>query len=217
MIDEFKEQLVEMLQADPYFADIPVMNERKMELDSEIERAVAKAKGLAVLVASAMAERGRKMVRGPYWENIRFAARVFENPTVNATGKSGLAVAEHIAAVWDLRLVDGASEPLFVDSISLGTDPKFVTYDVIGRTMGGLHYEITAIGATTITNSPPGTITLACATAGAAIFYTVDGTTPAPKNGTLYTAPFALGSGVRLRARAFLAGYLSGRGAETTT
>ena len=42
MINEFKEQLVEMLQADPYFSDIFVTNERKMELDNVIETNVKK-------------------------------------------------------------------------------------------------------------------------------------------------------------------------------
>jgi hypothetical protein len=136
---------------------------------------------------------------------------------VNRTGKPALEVAEYIAAVWDFRLVDGASEPLVVTDISLGNDPRFVTWDVIGRTMGGLKYTIPAIETVVAVNSPPGTITLTCARPGAAIFYTTDGTMPSPRNGTLYTAPFALGSGITLRARAFLAGYLSGAGATLTT
>lgn len=53
-------------------------------------------------------------------------------------------------------------------------------------------------------------VTLACATGGAAIFYTTDGSTPSPTNGTLYTAPYAKGiSGTVHKAKAFLAGYLA--------
>jgi hypothetical protein len=52
-------------------------------------------------------------------------------------------------------------------------------------------------------------VTLACATAGAAIYYTVDGTYPSSKasNGTLYTAPFTAPSGSTVRAAAELSGY----------
>jgi hypothetical protein len=50
-------------------------------------------------------------------------------------------------------------------------------------------------------------ITLTCATAGASIYYTTDGTYPTPTNGTLYTAPFAAPElGTTIRA----AGYKTG-------
>lgn len=51
-------------------------------------------------------------------------------------------------------------------------------------------------------------ITLACATPGAAIRYTTDGSTPTPVTGTLYTAPIALTGDVTLRALAYAPGKL---------
>lgn len=73
----------------------------------------------------------------------------------------------------------------------------------------------------TITNNA-GSITLACATAGAEIYYTTDGSTPVksdaldPINGgsinpasTRYTGAFAANSGDRVRAAAFAFGYNS--------
>ena len=55
--------------------------------------------------------------------------------------------------------------------------------------------------APVITNNN-GTITIAEAESGAScqIFYTVDGSTPTPENGTLYTQPFNVGSGVTVKA-----------------
>lgn len=55
--------------------------------------------------------------------------------------------------------------------------------------------------APVITNTN-NTITIAEAEGGAScqIFYTVDGTTPTPQNGTLYTQPFTVGSGVTVKA-----------------
>jgi hypothetical protein len=73
----------------------------------------------------------------------------------------------------------------------------------------------------TITNNA-GVITLACATADAEIFYTLDGSTPvrataldpitaAPINplSQAYVAPFAVVSGHRVRAVAFAPGYIA--------
>lgn len=64
--------------------------------------------------------------------------------------------------------------------------------------------------APVITNTN-NTITIAEAEGGAScqIFYTVDGTTPTPQNGTLYTQPFNVGSGVTVRAIAHYAGTRS--------
>lgn len=49
-------------------------------------------------------------------------------------------------------------------------------------------------------------VTLTCGTAGAAIYYTLDGTYPSSSNGTLYSAPFAPGAGKTLLAAAQKAG-----------
>jgi len=71
----------------------------------------------------------------------------------------------------------------------------------------------TSVAAPTF--SPPGgtyaaaqQVTIACATPGAAIVFTTDGTTPATNNGTLYTAPVTIGSSTALKAFAY-AGSLS--------
>ena len=53
-----------------------------------------------------------------------------------------------------------------------------------------------------------GTVTITCATAGAAIHYTTDGN-PATSSSTLYTGPFAKGSATEFRAIATKAGYIT--------
>ena len=61
------------------------------------------------------------------------------------------------------------------------------------------------------------TVTLSCATAGASIYYTLDGSYPSAVNGaTLYSAPFVPGVGKTLRAAAIATGYQQSSVAETT-
>ncbi len=78
-------------------------------------------------------------------------------------------------------------------------------------------YTISQIPAVNpVTFSPAGgsfiggsqTITLSCATAGAAIRYTLDGADPSSTSGTLYSAPFALSASVTVKAIAFKSGML---------
>lgn len=59
--------------------------------------------------------------------------------------------------------------------------------------------------------------TITCATAGAASYYTTDGSCPAPsnKNATLYTAPLTLDAGTVLRAASFKSGYVQSAIART--
>jgi hypothetical protein len=62
------------------------------------------------------------------------------------------------------------------------------------------------------------TIAITCGTAGAAIYYTLDGTYPYAGNAAavLYSAPFVPGVGKRVRAAAFKSGYQQSGVAEVT-
>ena len=75
------------------------------------------------------------------------------------------------------------------------TKSSFIPYNWSIADLNGKLY------APVITNTN-NTITIAEAEGGAScqIFYTVDGTTPTPTNGTLYTQPFTVGSNVTVKA-----------------
>ena len=79
----------------------------------------------------------------------------------------------------------------------------------------GVDYPAVSVASVkiTLTAGYPATVTLTCATAGAAIWYTIDGSYPgsnpvASPNATLYTGPFVVqAAGVTIRAAAELSQY----------
>ncbi len=59
-------------------------------------------------------------------------------------------------------------------------------------------------------------ITITCATEGASIYYTLDGTTPSATNGTLYTEPFTISEDCTIKAIAVMEGITDSEVAEAT-
>jgi hypothetical protein len=79
--------------------------------------------------------------------------------------------------------------------------------------VGSVAYTVNLNQCTLPTSSPPGgtysanqTVTLASATAGASLFYTLDNTTPSATNGTRVTTPIVIGTSCTLKVIATKAG-----------
>jgi hypothetical protein len=97
--------------------------------------------------------------------------------------------------------------------------PGCVGYQVMMR--GKLSdFQIPQVATPTLTEGPPLTLTLACATGGASIYYTIDGSFPGPGNSTgtatLYSGPFTVEAGTAVAFKAYLAGA-RGSGVEQYT
>jgi hypothetical protein len=209
------------LVADPFFANVPVLTERLQDPGSRVDLAL-NSLGACVSLATPVATVRRPNQPGPYFERVRIVARVVEHVAVNqntaagGTGKGALEIAEHVCAVLHHFRPQSLSETVVCDdpTIELAKDPGRLAYDVNFQTQGGLAYALPVLDLPSITQAG-GTIAIALAASsgvpvpGAATFYTTDGTWPAPRNGALYTAPFAATPGQTVRASAWLAGYLS--------
>ena len=101
------------------------------------------------------------------------------------------------------------------------TVPNVVAYEIYVRTQAGASYAVPQLDAPGITatgTSVPQTIGLSSDQPGAAIYFTLDGSQPAPRGPTamLYSAPFVVSEPCLLRARAWLAGYTASDEARMT-
>jgi hypothetical protein len=212
--------------ADLSYVTIPVLSVVDSDLASKVDRAAQ----LGALVTVAIKSAKCKWVenKGPYYTDIEIELRAEERVSLNrgsveapseyGSRVSALSMIERAVAVAHHLIPQSLSCPLLThgwDEELTGNNDHQV---YIGRitTQGGLTYTLPQIATPAITDNA-GTLTLTCATAGAAIFYTTDGRNPVPRSGTLYTAPFAPGAGKTVKAKAWLAGYQASEVSLITT
>ena len=201
-----------MTEADPYFSDIPVVTERLKDIQGRIDEIVGRVSGLCLILVTPIVGGVLANVTGANFSGIEIWGRAIENTKINATGKEALDVAIYTAALWSQLKPDALSSVLVPQnpSIVLGNDPKYLSYDIRFTTEGGTKIDIPKLPALTIDASNLAAIALAHPTPGAPIFYTLNNTQPSPRNpaSTLFLAPFSSASGITVRARAWLPGYI---------
>lgn len=229
ILSQLQQQCADRLQTDPLFANIPVLTERIKDIESEIDRALGPLNeqggktGLVAIILTPSANATFENVFGPFFDEIKVVVRVIENVPINQDPNTGTNIpaaeaAERICNLLHHFLPDSANGPITAQkpTISLGNDPTHLSYDCRFRTSGGLSAVLPQLSAPVITKNGSA-YTLACSTAGAAVFYTLDGSNPSPRNGTFYTAPITPASHLTLNARAWLAGFLTSQTATVNT
>ncbi len=229
MLTSLQQQCADRLLSDPLFANVAVLTERIRDIESEIARALGPLNeqggknGLVAIILTPTASVNFENLFGPFFDDIKIVVRVIENVPINQDTNTGTNIpaadaAEKICALLHHFQPDSANGPILAQKpgITLGNDPNHLSYDCRFKTSGGLT-SVPPQAATPVITKNSGVVTLACATAGAAMFYTLDASNPMPRNGTLYTAPFTPTPGQVLNVRAFLAGYLTSATATTTT
>ena len=202
------------------------MSERQADPTAEVRRAVgldlsSTAKGLCIVVLQAVGTPESSDLPFPAMV-ARLAIRVLEDPVRNQTGTRALTVARRITRVLWHYTPTRISSPLVPENPTIvGAEDDFapVAYDVLFSAREAKEPTTTKVIMPTITEAGaalPYTITLACATSGAAIYYTTDGSHPAVGNATatLYTTPFVVSTACELRAVAYKTGSIASDGAS---
>jgi hypothetical protein len=214
------------LDADEWFVDINVLTERKADIVAAIEKSVGPMKGkggksgTCVVVMSPTASDEYPDAPGAYLHPLA-TVRVLENPLINnsavGTKKEALSTAKRLVMVLKHFEVDGVFSGLIPNKPTVVpvADPVApVAYEVTFRTADKDKDIVSKVAPVSISpdgGAAPQTVTLACATVGAAIYYTTDGSFPWCGNNqaTLYSVPFSVNNPATVRAGAFLSGAIA--------
>src|SRR5438093_692836 len=210
LLQSLRDEVADFLATDTYFWEaptVPVLGRVDKQQFNELQLSIYTKLKLAVTVqigAAKPAPNGTA-VPGPFYDYVELEAHCFENRNLNDTTKTVERLSDIVAAVLQNYVPAAANGPLLFqgnDAMPTG-DPGKVLRIVRFRAKGGLSYN-PAVVATPVIDNALLTVTITCATSGAAIYYTTDESIPTNTNGTLYTTPFdAAGDGVIIKARAY--------------
>jgi hypothetical protein len=214
ILTSIQQEVADCLLADPFFATIPVLVEQPRDLSYELQSSVAAA-GTYGVVRVPQALVSSPTAPGPMFDPVEIAVRFCENVPVS-TGPHALEVAETALALLHLFRPTTINEVIIAapNALRAVTEPNVVAYEIQVRTQAGASYAVPQLDAPSISSAGfllAQTVTLLSDQAGAAIYYTLDGSQPAPRGPTslLYTAPFVVAAPSLLRTRAWLAGFVA--------
>jgi hypothetical protein len=209
-----QQEVADCLLADSFFATIPILVEQPRNVSYELQASVAAAGTYGVvLVPQALVS--APTAPGPFFDPVEIAVRFRENVPVSS-GPHALEVAETALALLHLFRPTTINEVLTAapNALKAVKEPNVVAYEIQLRTQAGASYAVPQLDAPTISSAgsvSPQTVTLASDQTGAAIYYTLDGSQPAPRGPTsiLYTTPFVVSAPSLLRTRVWLAGFVA--------
>lgn len=212
------------VQNDPYFvAGVPVLLELKGITERDVAQKISALNssngkvGSVVIVNMPTLLPDSPNAPGPRYDTV-YRVQVIDWPMVRrqSTGGTGCSADE---------IGDRLRQILHRFTMGRGQTIYFGGQEPVNVPDGKVSYSLrfkrqsqdlppVAVASIGISPSGPGpvTVTLTCATVGAAIYYTTDGSYPgsnpvACPTAVLYTGPFAVVAGTTLRAAAELTGY----------
>ena len=214
ILTSIQQEVADCLLADPFFAAIPILVEQPRDVAYELQTSVAAAGTYGVvLVPQALVS--APTAPGPIFDPVEIAVRFCENVPVSG-GPHALEVAETALALLHLFRPTTINEVFTAAPKALQAvkEPNVVAYEIQIRTQAGASYAVPQLDAPGISSAgslSPQTVTLASDQTGAAVFYTLDGSQPAPRGPTsiLYATPFVVAAPSLLRTRAWLAGFVA--------
>jgi hypothetical protein len=221
-LDQDQEDYAARLAADPYFADVTVLVQRKGVTESDIDTSLSVLNekggkiGACVIVIMPALAPDAPNAPGPSY-NVQPSVQVIEQPLFNqgegGTGKSAEAIAQRVRQLLHMFDAGGRSALTFA-----GMDP------VPGMEAGKISYAVKfsrvardpslpKVATPEITALSSNSLTLACATVGAALWYSTNGSLPVPgaEGSTLWTGdPITFSVPCLFR----VVGYATGRAAS---
>lgn len=216
-IDNLMLATVDRLTADAYFTDLPIVAEAglrastaTMIYEDEIANGLNE-QGLFIGVPLLVGKVSFPNLPQAIIEGM-LAVDIYFDPHWPVTpGRESInEIIEHIHAVlhlWAPLDVGQATVPV---SYNVQDVDGFLFARLLFSTAMGVEYDVDQVADVTFTYTAGSTLTLACITAGASVFYTLNGVTPTPATGTQYTTPLAVVDGDIVKARAYLAGLRAG-------
>lgn len=224
-----QEFIAARIESAEYFADIPVLVERRGVTESDIIQALSTLNekqarlGACVIVLKPSLLPTTADAPGPEYR-ISQSVQVITQPLMNdsdqGTGKQTEEIAGQLRAL--LHRFAGPNgtysfSAMQAETVEEGKDSYSLTFTRLARDAAA------AVGLPLISpdeGASPQEITLSCATAGASILYTLDGSYPSPANraALAYADPFTVQQACTLLAAAYKPGLLpSGLAAASFT
>jgi len=215
-LNQIRTLIKDHLESFEFFDDVVILEGKPKDIGAQIDEGLAKL-GLVVIIQPARAGTSRQDLRGPVLDNCEYLLRVYQNLTLDDVTVEALDVAEEIAVRCHYAVLDEEQQITLRcgrDTIELGDDvgnenQPCITWDVPIQTHVMLGAEWEQVATPVIVYDEEGRVQMTCATPGAQIFYTTDGSRPRPGNGAVYTGVIEeVADGSVYQARAYLHGML---------
>jgi hypothetical protein len=229
IIDRLPFELLARLEADEFFADLPVLVAEEGDVQAEMKRKQAVItqksgkRGAAVIVLQVVAEDDLPNLQfGPLtlYPAIQVVENLELNRGVGGTGKSARKIARRVRDVIKcfgaVSLVKSmqADKPC-IEPVNLGAElGKLVkAYQVNFRCLEASSQDSGQVQIPqVVSRAPLAEVALTCATEGAEVWYTLDESYPAPGNDQahLYSDPITIPeAGMTVRACGYKAGLVA--------
>jgi hypothetical protein len=135
-IDQLQLDVVTQIKTETALSAIDVLDEQTKDIESSIEIALGKVKGLCIVVTPPVCS-GAGQLPGPYFNDVQFDVNVVENPVLNSTGMTASYVAELCAKKLH-RFITTHKRCLLVGAIRPVADPQYRAYKLPVKTSLGL-------------------------------------------------------------------------------
>lgn len=221
-----QEELFQRTKADTKLADVTVLNEFKGDIVSGIEEALGLVKkrtnkiGACIILLQAIADPTPIEVAGAVLDT-EFTFRVLEDPVTNSgangTGIRALTICRRLVRIHHFYQARGmmgiveAKKPCIVPVTDQFAPVAYEVRFTSSEESFDPNLKVATPAIAPGGGVVPQAVTLSCVTAGAQIYYTVDGSHPWSGNPTalLYAAPINVVAAATLRAGAFKAGMVA--------